>query len=536
MDDDKSAVDRRCSEAASAFGSLIRSRRKALRMRQDQLALATGVGRRFLIDLEAGKSSCQLGRSLLVAEALGVRPDILLSVGPSQAATPDLPDFPKRRRSRMAHLPVYFEQRRVGTIDIDKNGPGFTYDPGWIELRGAFPISIAMPLSSERIAPDNFLPWAANLLPESEQLRTLGQLLGMARGDVIGLLSAIGGDTAGALSIGQFGRTASVQWRPIDKQQDFERLIEELPSKPFLVGEEGVSMSLAGVQSKLAVALDQTGCICIPMNGSPSTHILKPDAPRLRGSVQNEAFCLILARRMNIPTPSVTTGKAGKRTYLLVKRFDRTEASGRWRRLHQEDYCQALGRPPSAKYEANQTGIRGPVLKDMFELTRRHMPPTDVVRLLDMVVVNVLVCNTDAHAKNYSIMIRGNGASLAPLYDVMCAEVWENVTKNLAQKIAGKTRGDYLTGRDWQLFARECGLNPKQVIDRVETLAKSVISEAEAAQSEVAAMPAGGHEILDQTRQAVERQARTVLAQLHELGGDPAGAAGRSKEAEVAAK
>ena len=122
----------------------------------------------------------------------------------------------------MAYLPVYFEQRRVGTIDINKNGPGFTYDPGWIELRGAFPISIAMPLSSERIAPDNFLPWAANLLPESEQLRTLGQLLGMARGDVIGLLSAIGGDTAGALSIGQFGRTTSVQWRPIDKQQDLE--------------------------------------------------------------------------------------------------------------------------------------------------------------------------------------------------------------------------------------------------------------------------------------------------------------------------
>jgi transcriptional regulator with XRE-family HTH domain len=94
MDDDKSAVDRRCSAAALTFGSLIRSRRKALRMRQDQLALATGVGRRFLIDLEAGKSSCQLGRSLLVAEALGVRPaDILASAGPSQFAAPDLPDL-----------------------------------------------------------------------------------------------------------------------------------------------------------------------------------------------------------------------------------------------------------------------------------------------------------------------------------------------------------------------------------------------------------------------------------------------------------
>jgi serine/threonine-protein kinase HipA len=436
----------------------------------------------------------------------------------------------------MATLPVYFEQRRVGTIEIDKNGPAFTYDPTWVRLRGAFPISITMPLRSERIASDTFLPWAANLLPESEQLRTLGQLLGMARGDVIGLLSAIGGDTAGALSIGQPGRTASVQWRPIDKPQDLESLIEGLPSKPFLVGEEGVSMSLAGVQTKIAVALDETGSICIPMNGSPSTHILKPDAPRLPGSVQNEAFCLTLARRMKIPTLKITTGQAGKRAYLLAQRYDRMCADGRWRRLHQEDYCQAVGIPPSAKYESNQTGIPGPTLKDMFEVTRQHMPPTDVVRLLDMVVVNVLVCNTDAHAKNYSIMIRGNGASLAPLYDVMCGEVWENVTKNLAQKIAGKTRGDYLTGRDWQLFARECGLNPKQVIDRVETLAKSVISEAEAAQSEVAAMPAGGHAILDQARHAVERRARTLLSQLQEFGGDPvAGSTGRAEEAEAAA-
>ena len=431
----------------------------------------------------------------------------------------------------MATLSVYFEQRRVGTIDIDKNGPGFTYDPSWMGLRGAFPISITMPLRSERIASDTFLPWAANLLPESVQLRTLGQLLGMARGDVIGLLSAIGGDTAGALSIGQPGRTASLYWHPIEKPKDLERLIEELPSKPFLVGDEGVSMSLAGVQTKLAVAVDQTGCVCIPMNGSPSTHILKPDAPRLWGSVQNEAFCLTLARRMKIPTPSVTTGQAGKRTYLLVKRFDRTEVSGRWRRLHQEDYCQALGKPPSAKYEANQTGIRGPALEDIFELTRRHMPSIDIVHLLDMVVVNVLACNTDAHAKNYAIIIRGNGASIAPMYDLMCGEVWENVTKNLAQKIAGKSRGDHLNGRDWQQFARECGLNPRQVLDRVGTLAKSALAEAEAAASEVAAMPAGTHEVLDQTREAVERRARILLAQLQELGDDPVKAVNKEETA-----
>jgi serine/threonine-protein kinase HipA len=421
----------------------------------------------------------------------------------------------------MASLPVYFEQRLIGTIHVDMSGPSFTYAPGWIGLRGAFPISLTMPLKSAHFTADIFLPWAANLLPESEQLRTLGQLLGMARSDVIGLLSAIGGDTAGAFSFGQPGRASSVQWRPIGRPEELEKMIENLPNKPFLVGEEGVSMSLAGVQSKIAVAVDDDGCIFIPMNGSPSTHILKPDSPRLPGGVQNEAFCLTLAKRIRISTPKVTTGRAGERTYLLVKRYDRTDVGGRCRRLHQEDFCQALGKPPSAKYEINQTGIGGPTLKDMFDITRRHMPPTEIVRLLDMVILNVLACNSDAHAKNYSIMIRAGNASLAPMYDIMCGEVWENVTKNLAQKIAGISRGDHLNRTHWQQFARECGLNPKQVIDRIEALAKSAIAEVELAASEVAAMPAGDHENMDQTRRAVERRARQLLTQLQELEYEP---------------
>jgi serine/threonine-protein kinase HipA len=225
---------------------------------------------------------------------------------------------------------------------------------------------------------------------------------------------------------------------------------------------------------------------------------------------------------MKIPTPKVTTGRAGKRTYLLVKRYDRTDVGGRCRRLHQEDYCQALGTPPSAKYESNQTGTPGPTLRDMFDITRRHMPPTEIVRLLDMVIFNVLACNSDAHAKNYSIMIRAGNAALAPIYDTMCGEVWVNVTKNLAQKIAGVIRSEHLKRTHWQQFARECGLNPRQVIERVDALAKSAIAEAELATLEVAAMPAGNHGILDQTRQAVERRASRLLAQLQELEDEPA--------------
>jgi serine/threonine-protein kinase HipA len=326
--------------------------------------------------------------------------------------------------------------------------------------------------------------------------------------------SAIGGDTAGALSIGRPGRTGTVQWRSVETPDELEALIEGLPSKPFLVGAEGVSMSLAGAQTKLAAAVDDGGRISIPMNGSPSTHILKPDVSQLCGNIYNEAFCLTLARRVDLSVPYVTTGLAGKRAYLLVERYDRRYQSGRWRRLHQEDYCQALGKPPSAKYESNQTGIDGPTLKEMFALTRRHMPPTEILRLLDRVIFNVLVCNTDAHAKNYSIMIAGNGIVLAPTYDVMCGEVWGTVTKNLVHKIGDSNRGEQLEAKHWQQFALECGLNPKQVLDRVSVLARPVIAEVAAVEFEVTAMPAGGHPILPQTRQTILDRAQALLKQV----------------------
>jgi serine/threonine-protein kinase HipA len=418
-------------------------------------------------------------------------------------------------------LPVYYEQRIVGTIDVKDDGAGFTYDRSWSPTPGAFPISTLMPLQEKRVGPSVFIPWAANLLPESGNLQAVGQFLGVAPSDVVGILSEIGRDTAGALSIGRPGSTSSGNWRPVEKPAELERIIEELPNKPFLVGEEGVSMSLAGAQSKLAVAVDGKGRICVPLEGSPSTHILKPDIPRLWGSVQNEAFCLTLAKRLKLPVADVTTGVAGKRTYLLVNRYDRVESAGRWRRIHQEDFCQALGKPPTAKYEANQTGVRGPTLKDMFDATRRLTPTTDIIRLLDMVVFNVIACNTDAHAKNYSLMIRASSVSLAPLYDVMCGEVWENVTKNLAQKIADKNRGDHLMGRHWQRFATECGLNPRQVLARVRTLAEAASEQAGAAAADVAAMPAGTHPLLKQATEAIQKRARAVARQLAETESEP---------------
>jgi serine/threonine-protein kinase HipA len=111
-------------------------------------------------------------------------------------------------------------------------------------------------------------------------------------------------------------------------------------------------------------------------------------------------------------------------------------------------------------------------------------------------------------------MIRAGGGTLAPIYDVMCGEVWGSITKNLAQRIAGEKRGERLDRTLWERFGRQCGLNPTQVVGRVDVLARAALAEAEAAASEVAAMPGGHHESLDRARLAVERRARALLAQL----------------------
>jgi serine/threonine-protein kinase HipA len=414
----------------------------------------------------------------------------------------------------VAELEVYYESRTVGTIHVQSDGPSFNYAPEWLATRGAFPISLRMPLSARLVPSRLFLPWAANLLPESTQLRAIGLQLGAAPEDVIGILAELGRDTAGALSIGKPGTTSTADWRPIPSAKALEKILAELPSKPFLVGEDGVSMSLAGVQTKLGVGRDAEGRLYVPINGAPSTWILKPDAERLYGSVQNEAMCLVLAKRVGLNAPEVTTGQAGKRSYLLVKRYDRVEQQGRWRRLHQEDFCQALGKPPSAKYESNQTGIPGPTLAEMFAVTRNYMQAPDVVNLLDYVVFNVLACNTDAHAKNYSSMISGRGFKLAPIYDVMCGLVWDHVTRNMAQKIAGKSRGEHLKRRHWQRFAADVGLNAPRLIARVEALAKATLAEAKNAAKDVAAMPAGAHPLMQQATQAIEGRARAILSGL----------------------
>lgn len=159
---------------------------------------------------------------------------------------------------------------------------------------------------------------------------------------------------------------------------------------------------------------------------------------------------------------------------MLIKRYDRLLQGDLWRRLHQENYAQAFGIFPASKYERNQTGTPGPKLRDMIAITRRTADIVSVTRLLQHIIFNVLACNTDAHAKNYSLLISASGVKLAPLYDVMCGAVWPSITKDMANTIAGKTRGDYLKGRHWQREAVLCGLSPGAVLRQVVALCDRV--------------------------------------------------------------
>ena len=181
--------------------------------------------------------------------------------------------------------------------------------------------------------------------------------------------------------------------RPVANETALERLIEDMPQKPFLAGSRGVSMALAGAQEKIGVHLDDDNGISIPVNGAPSTWILKPDVASLPGGVYNEAICMRLAALAGLDAPEVRVGQAGARKYLLVQRYDRRLQGNQWHHLHQEDMCQALGCLPEAKYQYNDTGQHGPTIRDMIGVMREHGSFKGIMSLFDYLIFNTIACS-----------------------------------------------------------------------------------------------------------------------------------------------
>ncbi len=371
-------------------------------------------------------------------------------------------------------LDVYIGDHPIGILWIDDDGRFvFQYKDTWVSEKGAFPLSVSLPLRAEPYDNDSSRPFFSNLLPEADIKDAITKRLGISMGNDFDLLKAIGGECAGAVSILKPGMSPEERsgYRELDKNQ-LHKTILDLPGKPFLAGDRGIRLSLAGAQNKLPVYIEN-GRIFIPTGNSPSSHIIKPTIPRLSETVENEAFCMILATRIGLNVPEVTIHQGIDRLF-VVKRYDRVVEDDRLVRLHQEDFCQALSVLPDRKYEAEG----GPALSSCFNLIRNTSirPAADEKMLLSWLLFNLIIGNMDAHAKNLSILYSRKGPVLAPFYDILSTTVYSDLYDRLAMKIGGENRPAWIQRRHLERLGVETGIKPQMIIRETLGMSSKIIS------------------------------------------------------------
>ena len=388
-----------------------------------------------------------------------------------------------------AVLTVWWGDRTVGALCIDRQGDiEFTYADAWRAASDARAISVSLPLRAEPFLRRETRPFFEGLLPEESQRIAVARALGISQQNEFRLLEQIGGEVAGALSLwpeGDTPPTASYDTPPAPLSEEaLIALLDRLPTRPLLAGEEGLRLSLAGAQAKVPLVLTDAG-LALPRPGEPTTHILKPPIARFADTTENEAFAMRLAKGIGLDTADVDIVNVRDRSFLLVKRYDRqTDSEGRVQRLHQEDFCQAMGYTSAQKYAADG----GPVFRDCFALLRRvaTRPARDVLKLLDAALFNLIIGNADAHGKNFSLLYESDEITLAPLYDLLSTVSYPDLSANLAMKIARRARLEELVTRDWAKFAEETGLTEPFIRRRAAALADAVIARAPAARAGIA--------------------------------------------------
>lgn len=380
-------------------------------------------------------------------------------------------------------LDVFSEQALVGRLWLDASRRFiFQYDASWLARPDHIALSHSLPLQSAAFPPDQARPFFANLLPESKVRRLITDKLRISEKNDYALLEAIGGECAGAFSVWPSGRKPPTQsGLRLVTDAELKQWLENLSRRPLMQALDGLRLSLAGAQNKLPVVAEE-GKILIPEGISASTHILKPAIEHLEDSIGNEAFCLRLAAAVGLPIPAIEV-HGEPPAYLLVERYDRVrDASGVVKRLHQEDFCQALGILPENKYESEG----GPSLANCFRVLTEESGPLleDRRNLLRWVLFNVLIGNADAHAKNLALLRTSEGVRLAPFYDLLSTAVYPSLTDKLTMKIGGENRPAWLQARHWERFA--------DAIEVKASLVRAYASEM------VAALPDAAHRLLQE--------------------------------------
>lgn len=414
-------------------------------------------------------------------------------------------------------LDVHLGQERLGSIE--RRGPGryrFQHAAHIVEAYGpgSVVLSASLPVQPEPFPPGKTKPFFEGLLPEGAVRQAIARSLRVSEDDGFKLLAELGRDCAGAVTVLRQGEIprgpeeGAAEW--LDGNA-LAALVADLPKRPLGVTPEAdrVRLSLAGLQQKLVLVRSASGEFGLPLRGTPSTHILKPELGQFEDLAANEAFCLRVASCAGLEAARAEVVTVGETSCVSVERFDRArDESGRTVRVHQEDMCQALGVLPVVKYEDDG----GPSVAQVVQLLRDLgglRAAADINALVAAVVLNFLLGNSDAHAKNLALLYEPvAGVRLAPLYDIVSTAPYPDVETRLAMRIGGAEEPGDVTLAAWRRLADEAGLG-SQLPGRVEALAERV-QECVAATAQ-AASAEGWH------RPVIDEIARTCRSRTEQL-------------------
>lgn len=364
-------------------------------------------------------------------------------------------------------LNVWHEWRLVGQLWRNTTGAiGFRYDPAWI-TGGGFAVSRSLPLAVREFAPEEGTAqrWFANLLPEGAVREHIVRDLKLPNTD-FDLLRAIGGECAGALSVLPVDRQPSGQrqYRPLTEKDLADLAARRGQIYAAWPADERPRLSLAGTQDKCPVLMRDDRYF-LPQGEAPSSHILKFELADYRHLPAYETFTTQLAAAIDLPVVDITLRSIGKTRYAQIARYDRLwDERGEVRRLHQEDFCQALGYGHEKKYQE----YGGPTFAQCYRLVQEASsePAIDVQHLLRWQIFNVLAGNSDGHAKNLSLLHLTDDASrpqtrLAPFYDLVCTRAIERIDYHLAFDVGSERNPSVITPAHWEALAKQCDVRPQ---------------------------------------------------------------------------
>lgn len=419
-------------------------------------------------------------------------------------------------------LVVYLRTEACGRLErAEELGCRFTYDRAWLDSHPNELLSMSLPRQDAPFEAAATKPFFRGLLPEGRRRERLEGRYRLKEGDDFGLLAEIGGDCPGAVTVLTPDEDPAIldpSAEPEPIEIDPAGLIRTL--RGDVAADAGQRrgkrrLSLAGVQPKEGVWIaagedPATATLFLPQGSAASTHILKPVLNNeFAGIAANEAFCLLLAGRLGLRAPRVAVRRLDGIDCLIVERFDRERRDGRVHRLHQEDFCQALG----AIEKHQEDG--GPGLREIGGLVRRlSVPARDMEHLLRALLFNYLIANADAHAKNHALLhLAGGRREMAPLYDLVSTESFD-VARELALYFGDQSDPDSVTRGDLERAAADLQIRPTFVADRAEALARAIIPQAVALRQEEH-FRARVKPIIDAIRRRVQR-----ISDIYDLGID----------------